>query len=409
MMRAASRKIALKPECPVYLSGYAGDTRLHSTTSVHDAPMAVALLLEVDNRKLLFLELDVLAVEEERIAPLKKDIASRLHMDPDDLIVSAVHSHSLPSGFFADPFSDKSDTGFYDQVLRDLPGALEGLDEQLQECEALYSRCKVHGYYSKRSDITAPYDDEALVIRFVHDNENIAAILKISCHGTVLGPDNMDVTVDFLGAIRDGLAKEIGVTPYTVTGASGDISNRQYRQGNDFRELERVSKGVLQILSEGLKEWKPLHLAAPKIESWSYGIDYDCRPNYPQYRQALEKAQAVMEDPGSSFDEKKLARTEIYVMKERLEQEHVSFTVKGRVIHMGELTIATFPGELASIFGLQLKEACPNDCFLLIGYCDDYQGYFIEEDEYGKTYETVATLTPKGEPEKICTLIKEKL
>ena len=37
-------------------------------------------------------------------------------------------------------------------------------------------------------------------------------------------------------------------SPYTFTGASGDISNRQYRQGNDFAELDRVGSGIAEIL-----------------------------------------------------------------------------------------------------------------------------------------------------------------
>lgn len=42
-----------------------------------------------------------------------------------------------------------------------------------------------------------------------------------------------------------------------------------------------------------------------------------------------------------------------------------------------------------------------------MGYADDYRGYFIEAEEYGKCYETIATNTPKGVTEKIIERLEE--
>ena len=41
--------------------------------------------------------------------------------------------------------------------------------------------------------------------------------------------------------------------------------------------------------------------------------------------------------------------------------------------------------------------------------CDDHQGYFIEKENYGKYYETIATDNPIGEPEKIVSEILSNL
>lgn len=61
------------------------------------------------------------------------------------------------------------------------------------------------------------------------------------------------------------------------------------------------------------------------------------------------------------------------------------------------------------MFGLQLRKACKTKHFLLIGYANDYQGYFIEAEEYGKTYETKASNTPMGESERIAGEIGDLL
>lgn len=97
------------------------------------------------------------------------------------------------------------------------------------------------------------------------------------------------------------------------------------------------------------------------------------------------------------------------LLEKKLQCEKVEFHVRGVVLHLGDLTIVTFPGELASTFGLQLRRKCKTKHFLLIGYANDYQGYFMEAQEYGKTYETKASNTPVGESERIAGEIGDLL
>lgn len=70
------------------------------------------------------------------------------------------------------------------------------------------------------------FGDHAVTITFIRGDTVIAAMCNFNCHATVLGAGNMLVSPDFVGKVRSLMEKDLDVTPYTLTGVSGDISNR---------------------------------------------------------------------------------------------------------------------------------------------------------------------------------------
>lgn len=68
------------------------------------------------------------------------------------------------------------------------------------------------------------------------------------------------------------------------------------------------------------------------------------------------------------------------------------------------MVFATFPGELASELGAYIREsfAGTGKHPVVIGYANDYQGYFVAAHTYGGTsYESYVTQMPKGWTEKM--------
>ena len=92
----------------------------------------------------------------------------------------------------------------------------------------------------------------------------------------------------------------------------------------------------------------------------------------------------------------------------KLNIEFVDKHIVSSIIRFPDLTVVTWPGELTSIFGREIKDALKMDGFV-VSCCDDHHGYFIESDLYGKCYESTATLIPQGETEKIVDFVKENL
>lgn len=409
MLRAATSVVDITPQCEVHLCGYVGEARKHPAQGIHDHPLAVSLLLEMSNARLLFISVDVITMGKSKAEIIKDKIRNFIDIDSDHIIVNAIHSHSLANGFADEAMLGTPDNPeYFHYALEKIAESVRDLEEQLTDVEAYIGTCKVHGYYSKRTDASLPYEDNAAVIKFMHGDRIVAAMCNFNCHATVLGPNNMMLSSDLIGEVRSQLTEELQVVPYTFTGASGDISNRQFRQGNDFAELKRVGKGIADIL-KGIQNYEPLHMDEVMLQVYDHHIVYDNRAFFDEYQKGLDEANAVLAQDGISLDERKLRTTEVMILKDKMTNETVDFHVSGVVIHAQDLTIVTYPGELASKFGLALRAKCPSKHFLLIGYANDYQGYFIEAEEYGKTYETKASNTPKGESEKIVSEIGDLL
>ena len=56
----------------------------------------------------------------------------------------------------------------------------------------------------------------------VHDAETIATLFNYGCHPTSLGPGNMHISPDYIGAAREILETTYGGTALFLQGASGD-------------------------------------------------------------------------------------------------------------------------------------------------------------------------------------------
>lgn len=70
-MRAATCVADITPKCAVHLCGYVGEARKHTAKGVHDSPLAVSLLLEIDTVTLLFISIDVVTLGGEKAAAIK--------------------------------------------------------------------------------------------------------------------------------------------------------------------------------------------------------------------------------------------------------------------------------------------------------------------------------------------------
>lgn len=410
-MRVATRVANITPHCDVHLCGYVGEERKQFAKGVHDDPLAVSLLLEIEGTKLLFVSIDVVTLSKSRADLIKDKICDILKINKANIIMNAIHSHSLANGLCDEiAFGTPDNLPYFHEVCDKIVESLKGIETDLCETKLQIGTTKVHGFYSKRTNVTLPFEDNATIIKFTSkfDDKVIAAMVNFNCHATVLGPKNMMISADIIGEVRKLMSEQLQVVPYTFTGASGDISNRQFRQGNDFVELERVGKGISDIL-KAVDHYEEISLANFKVIPYDYHISYDNTQYFEEYQKGIAEANEVLAKQNISLDEWKMRTSEKVILESKMANTTIDFHVSGKIIKFDDLTIVTFPGELASKFGLQLREQCKTKHFLLIGYADDYQGYFIEAEEYGKTYETKASNTPKGDSEKIVRKIGELL
>lgn len=399
-MKVASACISAVPQNEFYLVGYFNELREQPAHGVHDKPWCVGLLLEENHTKILFISLDVCVITKDKIDPIKKEIEKTTGIPTGNIIFNAIHSHSCPNGLDNSDIANHENEQYYCDIKEKCVELSKKLEAKMQPATASIGQCQIEGYYGNRNNPDKPVDLTAYRIMFHDENKNlIAQVLNLNCHSTVVGNQNMLLTTDLLGNVRQKLYENDKIMPYLVNGASADISNRNFRQGNDFAELERVVNGVSKKLLE-IKEYTPISFDGLSIKDFYYPICYDNTVNYPM----LEKEKQMIEQQlkeDLTADEYKLKTSELLMVEVKLGYEEIRRDVRCKIVTTEDIIFVTFPGELSNQFSSQLKKAVDNKKVIMICYADDYLGYFMNQEMYGKCYECTATYIPKGETEKI--------
>ena len=407
-MKAATLRVCITPSGTFYMDGYASDERRLPALGVHDDAYSVLVLLEHGGVRTLFVSIDACNISLSRTARMRSLLCEVLDLEDERLVISTIHSHSCPTGLREGTITGKESYGWPEMVCGLVVQAATGLVDRLVEVRAELMETRVRGWYSTRNSKDKPFDDEAFVVRFVgEDGSTVAGMLNFNCHATVVGPKNRYLTTDVQGGVRAHIADWLGVTPYAFTGASGDLGNRQFRQGNDFAELARVSCGIAGELMKG--SFEPIELSAPSVRVFRKDIDYDNTVHFDRYRQQIAEAQAVLDDSSASFDAKKLARTEVMRLGERLELDRIAFPMEMRIYDFSQLVIVTFPGELGSVLGMRIKSMFPGKRVFVIGYANDGQGYFVPAGDFGLGYESFVTKLPAGGIESVLDEFEDQL
>lgn len=399
-MRISSGYVDITPQNEFYLVGYFNETRNFPAAGVHDTPYCVGLLLEEGAVRILFLSLDVCVVTDSRTAPIKALIEERVGIPAENIVINAIHSHSCSNGLDDSDISNHENEVYYHLVKEKCAELAESLKVHLVHAAAEIGSCLIEGFYGNRNDPGEQVDLNAWRIRFKDDSGKlIGQILNLNCHSTVLGNQNMELSTDLLGNVRQRLFEQDGIMPYVINGASADISNRNFRKGNDYAELARVTAGAASGLL-AIRDYRPLSFKNLSIRQETYTIQYDNTVNFPELRAMKEKIEQEL-TAELTTDAYKLKQAELLMVEIKLGYSEIRRDVRCQIITAEDLVLVTFPGELANRFSVQLKDACKKKYFLMICYANDYLGYFMNQEMYGKCYECTATYIPRGETEKM--------
>lgn len=399
-MRIASAYIDITPENEFYLVGYFNEARSFPAAGVHDTPYCVGLLLEEDDVQILFLSLDVCVITRNKMEPVKVLIEKKTGIPKENIIMNSIHSHSCPNGLDDSDIANHKNEKYYQLVKQKCAELATGLSKHLMPATAEIGKIWIEGFYGNRNNPEEKADLTAYRIIFKDDSQKMTGqILNLNCHSTVLGNQNMELSTDLLGNIRQKLFEQDGIMPYVINGASADISNRNFRKGNDYAELNRVAEGVSsQLLS--IRDYELLSFKNLSIKQAEYTVQYDNTVNFSKLLELKKELEMELQQEITA-DEYKLKESELLMVNVKLSHPEIYREVKCNIISADDFTIVTFPGELANRFSTQLKNTSKKKYLFMICYADDYLGYFMNQEMYGKCYECTASYLPKGETEKI--------
>jgi neutral ceramidase len=396
-------QIDITPPIGTPLEGYAA--RIQPSIGIHDPLFAGLILLKLGDEQVLLISLDQIAISAPVTEKIQAAVAETLQLKPEQILVACTHTHSGPSGYITrfPMLSDSTDPFLVDLLTRKLAGAANQLSSQLEPVILELGQDQVFGLGHNRNDINEETQDHELLVLVMKSIEGQpqAVWVNYGCHPTILGYDNRLISTDFPGAARRAMMCQYPDLVWLfMNGASGDISTRFTRRGQDFSEVERsglllagsVLKAIqtAQSLAVDKLEGKMANIQLPLREFGSVeaaraeatSLELEWKAMLASGEPAGELRKAMTRAEGAQAQ---VMMAELYAGKQYLDS-----TIQA--IRIGGLTLVGLPGEIFTETVLALKAMGTNRTVAVVGYANDYCGYFPDRKAVkANTYEALVS------------------
>lgn len=261
MLKAGVAIRDITPKQRLKMCGYP-DPADRSALMAHDPLYGSVFYFENEKNRLLYITLDLVGVTKERCDEIRMLIERHLGISRKNVAVSCTHTHSGPTtgGVGWGNFDDLQEVNpKYNDYLRDLllEAAYEAVENAFDAKVGWgVGTCgKEKGVGGNRHDPEGPCDPSVSVFAIKDLNDELrGCTVNYSMHPTVLHADSFFYTADYPCYIRQTMNAKY---PFMVfgfqMGSSGDQSSRFFRQGQDFKEAERIGSAIGQVALEVLK------------------------------------------------------------------------------------------------------------------------------------------------------------
>jgi hypothetical protein len=397
-LRGGYAKVDITPSGPVYLGGY--DLRGEPSDGIHgnDRLYARALVFEASGVRVAFVVADVIEIQGHNI--FRSKIAAATGIPEASILLGDVHNHSAPS-----PNAEAKtewDRQFADGLVKATREAVANMQPVRIAAGTGHSRIAMNRRQVRPADSDSPLtfdendasqsfgkhktdkpvmihefggvvrlganprgpiDDAVQIVRVERAAGGpLAVMIHYACHGTSLGGRNSKISGEWMGRMQEYVERQFpGLGAIYLQGAAGDINPRvvggldgyvdnvetTWALGEEIgREVARVYRGL-----------SPESWARPRVQTETADI---LLPR--QYRELFQDFTAT------------------------------AVTVPTTVVRIGDLMWTTFPGEMFSNIGKQVKAASPATFAHLMGYTNGSVGYFPEQEAYAEGgYEVAST------------------
>jgi hypothetical protein len=397
-MHVGSGRIDITPESPFYLLGYKTPLRNQPAEGIHDHIFINGLLICNNlNQKIFIATGDLLEIEDKFAAAIRYKISQKYSIPFENIIIGVTHDHhsvrdyheSWEFGEFNEQYRDFLEDSFVELYLK--------CEKNLIEAQMVCGADLVLGYYSNRNHPGQQSDNTVSVVKFIHNGREIAGLVNIAVHSTVLSGSNKQLTADLAGNLSQKLKELWGFYPLMLIGCAGDSSNHNDRLGRDFAELERVTTELAAKINQ-IKIERTISVDNQRLRVLT--LNQEVVNDKEAYdRELLNRIERMKDGSLKAVGSQSLEQL-INKCEEQLNKPPFYDVVPMRILDLGDLRVFVFPGELASAGGEMLRNST-NKIVLVAGYCDGFHYYFLEKKDYGLSFETIGNPVPAGTFEKI--------
>lgn len=363
----------INPEIGCQMEGY---TPRNSTGQHDDLTVSVLAI----NHDFLIISVDLIALPGYRVDRIKRKIQNDFAIDPQQIIISAVHTHSGPT--VTDLLIDypKIDEKYWSQIDTQVILAVKEAFLNLTASELKLIQYQVaDGIYCNRNNKNFPYNKNIFELRFSDDHGILASYLLVASHPTVMNFKNTLLSADLIHEIRSRYEEVNGVTPVVALSDCGDTSTRFTRQESSFREIKRLGSLIKATLKKPVYT-KEINWSLKSIKAIKQRCDYNPVTD--------KKVKLIYNICRTEY------KTDIETQKHLLDTYqhvlyygHTHFETQAYVYDFDNFRIVTYPGELVYNLGNKIRTYDKKPT-LLVTLANDYRGYSVGKSEFGKYFES---------------------
>ena len=397
-LHAGVARRIISPPKGIFLIGY-GD-RAKGNIGIHDDLTATALVLDDGTTHIAIVALDMLTINEFVVDRVRARLA------PTEVLLCCSHTHSGPIAY-ADEKSSRKNREYIDLLVDNIIEAVQSAEANLLPARLEYAcgegtvginrrEQMSDGHFEIGRNPNGPRDKSVQVVSiFTSEGKRLATLVNYACHGTVLGPDNLLVSADWIGVMREKVEKELGGLTLFLQGAAANINPDMYWE--DAHAFEKVTEQGLSVagavlatagsgrrpeLVEGSEEMRGLPLKIERAEAWM-PTETEVTTSRPPKKYAkpllalahLPGFMSVLADP---------LLNQRYPWEPVIEAKDGYWSVPMRVnaVRIGDLALATFGAETFTEIGMKVKAASPAAHTLFASVSDGCISYLHTEESH---------------------------
>lgn len=398
-MLAGSHYEIINPEVGCEMEGY--ESRF--ATGIHDDLSVSALYLEAQSTRLLFIALDMVAVPGYRVDRIKRVLQEKMDLAPEQVIISAIHTHSGPTVTDLLLDSPHIDEGYWAKVTAAAVKAAERAAADPRPGELALRVSKVPaGIYANRNRQDLPYNPDIVQLVVLTANQKLqASLFLLGSHPTIMNAKNTQITADLVGGVRHYYQAVYGIRPLVMLTDCGDTSTRYTRKESSFAEVDTKAKALVESLATYRE--KRVSLEKMQVKIVPFASDYD--PITAPQADALWRK--VNDDYNNAAGDRRAELAGFLSTYRHIRYfGHTHFQTTSEVIDMPGFRIVTYPGELVNALGSAIRSVDGKPT-LLITLANDYRGYSVDEAEFGQYFESYNSVFLKGEADKFVEKIRQ--
>lgn len=404
---AGAAQIEITPPLPATLGGM---FLRYKTEVVRDPLFAESLALSDGQASAIMVSCDMTALTEELVARIRKAITAETGVPPEQIILSATHTHTGPFIGYFNVFKTREqlqedysiDDFLIEKIARSAIMAFENLaPAKMGYGSGTAERCCFNRRYimsngrsmmnpigvnrPDRLMVEGPADEQVQVVWFENEAEEImAAVVNLSSHAAMLYSQPY-LSADYPGVMRKTVWGALsGNFPILfLQGACGNIDTFDFEHDEKWGLRDDGYKHIGRIL--GGEVIKLISLSrAGQVGSLSV-LNRMIHVPYRSYdQQEVEKARLLLEQAEQSGDVRQYLFQALSNLEERaryntllavddLKRQHALHPAELSALKIGDVIFVTNPAELFVEYQLELKRTFPYEKVIMAeitnGWC----------------------------------------